>query len=270
MVMSASAIRNGPTAISLPARSVRRIVDVDDIIEFNLDGTPVDPNEKRPLYLERFIHGGVYEKRPDVKAALHSHADDLLPFSISKTTRLKPVIHAVGDMGDEVPVWDIADKFGDDTTLLVTNMAQGRDLAGCLGCYRLALMRGHGFVCVGFSINDLVRLSVYIPRNARTQLAAMQMGEYKALSRGEIEARLKLDSGVAGHAPWLGILGARSRLRASAIAQRRRRRFRSINLFECNRSYHVGCHARPGLYHRRCRAEQGAGDEHQSHDGRGA
>jgi ribulose-5-phosphate 4-epimerase/fuculose-1-phosphate aldolase len=169
-------------------------VDVDDVIEFNLDGTPVDPNERRPLCLERFIHGGVYEKRPDVKAALHSHADDLLPFSISKTTKLKPVIHAVGDMGADVPVWDIADKFGDETTLLVTNMAQGRDLAGCLGCYRLALMRGHGFVCVGFSINDLVRLSVYIPRNARTQLAAMQMGEYKALSRGEIEARLKLDS----------------------------------------------------------------------------
>ena len=168
-------------------------VDVEDVIEFNLDGTPVDPNEKRPLYLERFIHGGVYEKRADVKAALHSHADDLLPFSISKTTKLKPVIHSAGDIGDTVPVWDIADKFGDDTTLLVTNMAQGRDLAGCLGCYRLALMRGHGFVCVGFSINDLVRLSVYIPRNARTQLAAMQMGEYKALSRGEIEARLKLD-----------------------------------------------------------------------------
>ena len=169
------------------------LVDVDDIIEFQLDGTPVDTNERRPLYLERFIHGGVYEKRPDVKAALHSHADDLLPFSISKTTRLRPVIHAVGDMGETVPVWDIADKFGDETTLLVTNMAQSRDLAGCLGCYRLALMRGHGFVCVGFSINDLVRLSVYIPRNARTQLAAMQMGEYKALSRGEIEARLKLD-----------------------------------------------------------------------------
>jgi len=179
------------------------IVEIDDIIEFNLDGTPVDPNERRPLYLERFIHGGVYEKRDDVKAVLHSHADDLLPFSISKTTRLKPVIHAVGDMGDTVPVWDIADKFGDDTTLLVTNMAQSRDLAGCLGCYRLALMRGHGFVCVGFSINDLVRLSVYIPRNARTQLAAMQMGEYKALSRGEIEARLNLDrDSPALHRGW--------------------------------------------------------------------
>lgn len=169
------------------------IVEPDDVIEFNLDGTPVDPAEKRPLYLERFIHGGVYEKRADVMAVLHSHADAVLPFSISKTTRLRPVIASVGDIGETVPVWDIADKFGDDTTLLVTNIDQGRDLACCLDCNRLALMRGHGLVCVGFSINDLVRLAVYIPRNAYTQLAAMQMGEYKALSRGETEARLKLD-----------------------------------------------------------------------------
>ena len=177
------------------ARSVSpAIVEVEDIVEFHLDGTPVDSEERRPLYLERFIHGGVYEKRPDVKAVLHSHADELLPFSISKSQRLRPVIHAVGDIGETVPIWDIADKFGDETTLLVTNIEQGRDLAHCLDCNRLALMRGHGFVCAGFSINDLVRLSVYIPRNARTQMAAMQMGDYKALSRGEIGARLKLDT----------------------------------------------------------------------------
>ena len=177
------------------ARSISpAIVEEDDIVEFHLDGTPVDPAEKRPLYLERFIHGGVYEQRPDVMAALHSHADDLLPFSISKTTRLRPVIHNVGDMGETVPVWDIADKFGDETTLLVTNMAQGRDLAGCLACNRLALMRGHGFVCVGRSINDLVRLSVYIPRNARVMMAAMKMGDFISLSKGEIAARQKLDT----------------------------------------------------------------------------
>jgi ribulose-5-phosphate 4-epimerase/fuculose-1-phosphate aldolase len=176
------------------ARSISpAITEVEDIIEFNLDGTPVDTGERRALYLERFIHGGVYERRPYVKAALHSHADDLLPFSISRNVRLRPVIHNAGDMGQDVPVWDIADKFGDETTLLVTNMEQGRDLARCLEGNRLALMRGHGFVCVGRTINDLVRLAVYIPRNARVQLAAMQMGEYKALSRGEIEARLKLD-----------------------------------------------------------------------------
>ena len=104
-----------------------------------------------------------------------------------------------------MPVWDIAEKFGDETTLLVTNMAQGRDLAHCLDCNRMALMRGHGFVCVGRSINDLVRLSVFIPRNARVMMNAMRMGEFVSLSRGEVEARLKLDTeSPALLRGWLG------------------------------------------------------------------
>lgn len=169
------------------------LVEESDIIEYNLDGTPADGDTRSP-YLERFIHGGVYEKRADVKAVLHSHAEDVLPFTISKSVRFRPVIHAVGDMGTEAPVWDIADKFGAETTLLVTNMDHSRDLANCMGCGRIALMRGHGFAAAGRSINDLVRLSVYIPRNARVMMNAMRLGEFIALSQGEIEARQKLDT----------------------------------------------------------------------------
>ncbi len=40
------------------------LVEESDIIEYNLDGTPAD-GDKRSPYLERFIHGGIYEKRPE-------------------------------------------------------------------------------------------------------------------------------------------------------------------------------------------------------------
>ena len=43
------------------------------------------------------------------------------------------MIHSGAFIGAEVPVWDIAERFGDETNLLVTNMAQGRDLAKTLG-----------------------------------------------------------------------------------------------------------------------------------------
>jgi len=88
----------------------------------------------------------------------------------------------------EVPVWDIADKFG-DTSLLVTDMAQASDLAQCLGGHRVALMRGHGFAAAAPSLIEVVRLSVYLPRNARALMRASQLGgEVKYLSQGEIEA----------------------------------------------------------------------------------
>ena len=47
-----------------------------------------------------------------------------------------------------------------------------------------------GFVAAARSLIEAVRMSVYLPRNARVQLNAARLGgEAKALSRGEIEAR---------------------------------------------------------------------------------
>jgi len=84
---------------------------------------------------------------------------------------------------------DIVDNFG-DTNLLVTDMAQGRDLAKCLGGNNVALMRGHGFAAASRSLIEVVRMSVYLPRNARVLMRAKQLGgEIKYLLAGEIEAR---------------------------------------------------------------------------------
>jgi len=173
----------------LIARSVApELVGPDDIAELDLRGQPVR-DEKRTLYLERFIHAAIFEARPDVMAVVHAHAEDTLPFGIADATRLRPVIHSGSFIGSEVSVWDIADNFG-DTNLLVTNIEQGRDLAKCLAGNNVALMRGHGFAAAGRSLIEVVRMSVYLPRNARALIRAKQLGgRIKYLSQGEIDAR---------------------------------------------------------------------------------
>ena len=171
----------------LLARSLSpEMVGQGDIMEFDLEGRALGGDARQP-YLERFIHGAVYEARPDVMAVVHAHAEDVLPFGITAAP-LRPVIHSGSFMGETVPVWDIRERFG-DTNLLVTNMPQGRDLAASLAANNVALMRGHGFVAAARSVIEVVRMSVFVPRNARVQLAAMQLGEFKPLSRGEIAAR---------------------------------------------------------------------------------
>ena len=173
----------------LIARSVApELVTADDIVELGLDGQPVR-EEKRTLYLERFIHAAIFEARPEVMAVVHAHAEDTLPFGIADATTLRPVIHSGSFIGNKVPVWDVADSFG-DTNLLVTNIEQGRDLAKCLAGNNVALMRGHGFAAAGRSLIEVVRMSVYLPRNARALLRAKQLGgAIKYLSQGEIDAR---------------------------------------------------------------------------------
>src|SRR4051812_7268464 len=163
------------------------LVEADDIVEHTLDGQALK-KESRPLYLERFIHAAIYEARPEVMAVVHAHAEDVLPFTITKPA-LRPVIHSGAFIGAEVPVWDIADRFGERTTLLVNDMAQGRDLATRLGGNNVALMRGHGFAAAARSLIDVVRMSVYLPRNARVQFKAIQLGSMKPLSTAEINAR---------------------------------------------------------------------------------
>jgi ribulose-5-phosphate 4-epimerase/fuculose-1-phosphate aldolase len=171
------------------ARSLApEFVTREDIVEFTLDGKPVQ-EEKRALYLERFIHGAILEARPEVNAVVHAHAEDILPFGLTRATPLRPVIHSGSFLGAQVPVWDIADTFG-DTNLLVANFEQGQDLAKSLGNWNVVLMRGHGFAAAGRSIIEVVRMSVYLPRNARALLRAKQLGgEIKYLSQGEIDAR---------------------------------------------------------------------------------
>jgi len=173
----------------LIARSLApELVGPEDIVELDLDGQPVR-SEDRALYLERFIHAAIFAARPDVMAAVHAHAEDTLPFGIAQEVKLRPVIHSGSFIGAEVPVWDIADNFG-DTNLLVTDMAQANDLAKRLGSHSVALMRGHGFAAAALSLIEVVRLSVYLPRNARALMRAMQLGgEIKYLSQGEIAAR---------------------------------------------------------------------------------
>jgi len=181
---------NNPDRYYLSCSRGHELVQRSDIMEFELDGTPVDGDSRNP-YLERFIHGATYELNPDVNAVVHSHAEEVLPFTITSQPLL-PVIHSAGLMGPKPPVWDIADRFG-DTTLLVVNMDQGRDLAEALVSRRIVLMRGHGFAATGRNLSEVVRVSVMLPRNAKILTTALQFGGLKPLSEGEVALRQDMD-----------------------------------------------------------------------------
>jgi ribulose-5-phosphate 4-epimerase/fuculose-1-phosphate aldolase len=161
------------------------LVTLDDIIEYDLDCNPIDLNG-RQQYTERPIHGGIFKSRPDVMSVVHNHAYEIIPFTVTKGVKLRPLLHTAGSIGANIPVWDIRPKFG-DTNLLVTNMAQGNDLATTLGPNHVVLMRGHGAAVSGGSIQDAVHTAVYLKVNAMLQAEAMKLGgEIGYLSEGEV------------------------------------------------------------------------------------
>jgi ribulose-5-phosphate 4-epimerase/fuculose-1-phosphate aldolase len=160
------------------------LVRPEDVMAFSLAGEPAEPETGRP-YLERHIHGGVYEARPDVHAVVHNHAYDVIPFSLT-STEMRPATHVAAVIGESVPVWDIRDRFG-DTDLLVRNMDHGRDLAAGLGDRAAILMRGHGATVAGETLEEAVTAAIYLMVNARIVREAAALGEVTYLSPGEVE-----------------------------------------------------------------------------------
>ena len=161
------------------------LVELDDLMEFELDGEPIDEQGRTP-YGERFIHGAVMEGRPEINAVVHNHAYDVLPFGLTDTP-IKPLIHTASVIGEHIPMWDIRDKFGDATDMLVRNMEQGRDLTTALDDNTCILMRGHGAVIAGKTIKEAVVTSIYLMINARIQTVSMAMGNPVYLSPKEIK-----------------------------------------------------------------------------------
>jgi HCOMODA/2-hydroxy-3-carboxy-muconic semialdehyde decarboxylase len=169
-----------------------RLVTKEDILEFNLDSTPVDLRGLKP-YSERFIHGCLYKLRPDVMAICHNHAHELLPLAVTKTV-MRPALHTAAIFGHEVPVWDIRDHFG-DTNMLVTSNEMGDSLGSAVGKGKAALMRGHGSVVVGATVQDAVFTAFYLRLNAEIMIKSMSMGAaITYLSPGEIDRSGELHS----------------------------------------------------------------------------
>jgi ribulose-5-phosphate 4-epimerase/fuculose-1-phosphate aldolase len=159
------------------------LIQAFDIMQFTLDGRTAAGNGKP--YLERFIHGAIYEARPDVQAIVHSHSYSVVPFSVIEE-KLRPIMHVCATIGADVPVWEPQNNFG-DTDLLVADMDQGRDLARALGARTSVLMRGHGSTVAGASLREAVYAAVMLEINAQLQLKAQAFGPVKFLTPGEIE-----------------------------------------------------------------------------------
>jgi HCOMODA/2-hydroxy-3-carboxy-muconic semialdehyde decarboxylase len=150
------------------------LVTAGDIMEWDLDSAPVDP-KGRTGFIERFIHGEIYKARPDVMAVVHNHSPSVIPFGVTQAP-LRPLYHMSAFLGGGVPVWDIKTAAGESTDMLVRNAALGRALAQTLGPRPVALMRGHGAVVVGPTVQMAVFRSLYTEMNAKLQQQAMALG----------------------------------------------------------------------------------------------
>jgi HCOMODA/2-hydroxy-3-carboxy-muconic semialdehyde decarboxylase len=151
----------------LMSRSIApALVTPDDIIEYNLDSVACNANG-RGSFLERFIHGAIFEARPDIMSVVHSHSPSVIPFGLVDV-KMQAMFHNAAFLAAGVPVFDISDQFG-NTDMLISDGGKGVALASTLEDKNIALMRAHGSVACGPTLQTAVFRAVYTEVNARVQ-----------------------------------------------------------------------------------------------------
>jgi len=152
------------------------LVALSDVLVCDLDGNVSDAQNRR-TYVERFIHSEIYRARPDVQSVIHSHSPAVIPFGVvsAKGARLRPICHMSGFLGATTPVFEIRHSAGESSDLLIRNQTLGKALAELLGNAAVALLRGHGNVVVGTSIQQSVFRAIHTEKNAHLQMQAMQL-----------------------------------------------------------------------------------------------
>ncbi|KAK7052985.1 hypothetical protein VNI00_004306 [Paramarasmius palmivorus] len=178
----------------MPLPKAPALVNVPDLVTYDISGaTPlqmtfnesVTGNSIPPSAGERFISSQLYAQYPDVKAVVHSHTLDVLPFA-DVGTGLRAMMGVAGSLGaltNGTPIFDYdllpTNVLPGDAPhdLIVRNVVLGDALAGMFeDGSAVVLMKGHGMAVRAPSIKQVVFRAYNTKQSAKVQLQAASLG----------------------------------------------------------------------------------------------
>jgi L-fuculose-phosphate aldolase len=153
----------------------------DNIITVNLEGEKVAGD--MPRHLEVFIHSEIMRVRPDVQAVVHTHAPYAAAFS-ALGRPIQPVAHEGSLFCDgSLPVFS-------ETSDLIVDQSRGKAVARALGAHNALLLRNHGLVTAGRTVEEATVLALFLEQACKTQLMVEACGGAKHVSTSD-DARAK-------------------------------------------------------------------------------
>lgn len=158
-----------PGAIGLDEMTQENIITID-VEGAKMDGTA-------PLHNEVYIHTEIMRIRPEITAVVHTHAPYSVAFS-SLGKKLLPVGHGGSMFSQGLPVFS-------ETTDLIVNQQLGKAVATCLGPHQAMLLRNHGIVTAGRTIEEAVWLALTLEKSCQLQLLAEAAGGPKLVTSPE-------------------------------------------------------------------------------------
>src|SRR5215207_6109829 len=163
-------------------------IRVSDLLLVNSQGEVVE-GEGSVNTAAFAIHSALHEARPDITAAAHSHS--LYGKAWSSLGRLLDPLtqDACAFYGDH--------SLFDDFTGVVLDTEEGKRIAHALGDHKAVILRNHGLLTVGHSVDEAAWWFVTMDRTCQAQLLAEAAGttvhidpDQAKLTAGQVGSRL--------------------------------------------------------------------------------
>jgi L-fuculose-phosphate aldolase len=142
-------------------------ITLENILTIDLNGKVVAGTARR--HSEVFIHSEILRARRDVNCIIHTHPPYAVAFSATGR-RMLCISQPSGLFHDGLGVYT-------DTMALIRTPAMGARVAEALSAGRAALLKNHGVVAVGASIEEAVVSVIMLEEAAKIQLIAEAAGE---------------------------------------------------------------------------------------------
>jgi L-ribulose-5-phosphate 4-epimerase len=127
---------------------------------------------------ETMIHAAIYKSRPDVNSVVHTHQTIATAFSVAGTPIL-PIYNQAAVFAPETPIFPIP--------RLIYSVQDGKEICETLADRNAMLLKGHGIVVCGDSLEYATVHAIYLERTAYMQFIASTVGKPSIMPQSEID-----------------------------------------------------------------------------------
>ena len=183
-------------------------VTASNLIKYDFEGNPRQPDKEQLSGGGLVIHGGIFEARPEVNATIHSHSTAIIGVSCQKHGLLPINQQAIPFMGEIAYL----DYGGLDTEL----EHRGPMIEG-LQDKDVALLRNHGALVLGRTVGGVMTDHYKLELACKSQLAALTGGHEVQLIPEDIVRKTQAQISARpfygdGGLNWRGMLRLADRL----------------------------------------------------------
>ncbi|HEX4045882.1 MAG TPA: class II aldolase/adducin family protein [Gammaproteobacteria bacterium] len=152
-------------------------VEPNNLMKISLDGIILEGEEYQYNRTGYVLHGAIYDKRPDIQAIFHLHTPESLAVS-ALTEGLLPLSQWALHFYDRLTYHNY------DSLVLEGN--QGSCLLNDLGQQFVILLRNHGFIACGRTIQEAMFYSYHLQKACETQCLILSMNKEYIIPSKEV------------------------------------------------------------------------------------